>query len=152
MPMRVVDMHRTIAAPIGEVFDWMTDATNYHRVPSVRRVVLVRPGDTHGHGVGAIRVVNALLFRMTEEITEFEPPTFMRYYIPRSIPPLRHDEGYMRFEKVLGGTHVRWYSRFEVRSPIASDLCTLIMVPVIAAGFRFTLDTCEKELRQTAKE
>lgn len=150
--MRVVDMHRTIAAPIGEVFDWMTDATNYHRVPMVRRVILVRPGDTHGHGVGAIRIVNTPLFRMTEEILEFERPTFMRYYIPRSTPPLRHDEGYMRFEEVPGGsTHVRWYSRFEVKAPFASDLCTLMLLPVIVTGFRLALDTCEKELRQNKK-
>ncbi|BAD59910.1 hypothetical protein NFA_50580 [Nocardia farcinica IFM 10152] len=148
---RIVDMERTIAAPIDEVFDWMTDATNYPRVPAVRRVTLVRPGDTHGHGAGAIRIVNTPLLRMTEEIVEYRRPTLMRYRITRSAPPLRHDEGYMAFREVPGGTRVRWYSRFEVDSPFARGPLTLLMVPLIAAGFRLALDTCAKEVRSTKK-
>ncbi|MGW4740150.1 SRPBCC family protein [Nocardia xishanensis] len=144
--MRTVDIERTIPAHVSDVFEWLTDATNYRRISVVRRVTLVRPGDDHCHGSGAVRVVVTPLLRLTEEIVEYRPPTLMRYRITRSTPPLRHDEGFMAFRSVPEGTRVRWFSRFEVASPILAGVCTLAMVPVVAEGFQMTMDRAEREL------
>ncbi|MCP2275352.1 Uncharacterized conserved protein YndB, AHSA1/START domain [Nocardia amikacinitolerans] len=144
--MHTVDIERTIRAPITDVFDWLTDATNYRRVPVVRRVTLIRPGDVHCHGRGAVRVVVTPLLRLTEEIVEYRPPTLLRYRITRSTPPLRHDEGFMAFRSVPEGTRVRWFSRFEVVSPVLPGVCTLAMVAVVSSGFQLALDCAQGEL------
>ncbi|MBL1075529.1 SRPBCC family protein [Nocardia sp. 2] len=144
--MRKVTYERTIPAPLPDVFDWLTDATNFQRVPFVRRVTLVRPGNTTGHGDGAVRLIVTPLLRITEEITEYTPPTLMRYRVLNSVPPLRHQEGYIAFEAVPTGTRVRWNSTFEIASPILPTLCTRLFLPVVRGGFLLVLRTAEREL------
>ncbi|MFF2555618.1 SRPBCC family protein [Nocardia sp. NPDC058058] len=145
--MRTVDVQRTIRAPLPDVFDWLTDATNYQRVPMVRRVTLVRPGDTNGHGAGAVRLIVTPLIRLTEEIVEYEPHRIMRYRLLKSVPPLRHQEGFIAFEEVARGTRVRWFSTFEIATPVCAGLATALFLPAIKGGFLMVLRTAERELR-----
>ncbi|UFS93883.1 SRPBCC family protein [Nocardia huaxiensis] len=145
--MRTVHVQRTIEAPLPDVFDWLTDATNYQRVPFVRRVTLVRPGHTTGHGDGAVRLIVTPLLRITEEIVEYTPPTLMRYSLLKSVPPLRHQEGHISFEEVPTGTRVHWHSTFELASPILPALCTRLFLPVVRGGFLLVLRTAERELK-----
>ncbi|MCU1647088.1 MAG: hypothetical protein JWN03_7363 [Nocardia sp.] len=145
--MRTVDVERTIRAPLPDVFEWLTDATNYQRVPLVRRVTLVRPGNTAGHGEGAVRLIVTPLIRLTEEIVEYKPNEIMRYRLLKSVPPLRHQEGFIAFKKVARGTQVRWFSTFEIASPILPGLCTYLFLPAIHQGFLMVLRTAERELR-----
>ena len=86
--MRTVDVERTINAPIDDVFEWLTDITNYQRVPFIRRVTLVRPGAVIEHGVGAVRLVVTPLLRMQQEVVEFERPRKLRYRNLSSFPPI----------------------------------------------------------------
>lgn len=146
--MHTIVVERTIRAPIAEVFDWLTDATNYTRVPVVRRVTLLRPGDAVANGTGAIRVVTTPLLKLTEEVVEFIPPIHLGYRIIRATPPLRHEEGTLDFREVPDGTHIRWHTRYEVDSRLLTTLLTLAMHPVIAAGFEMVLRTAERELRK----
>ncbi|MFI6868172.1 SRPBCC family protein [Nocardia sp. NPDC050406] len=143
--MRAVEVERTIAAPITDVFDWLTDVTNFQRVPMVRRVTLVRPGNTNGNGVGAVRLIVTPLMRLTEEITEYTPPTQVRYRILNAIPRLRHQDGTVDFTEVPEGTHVRWHSTFEVSR--GSALSTHVFLPMIRGGFHMVLSTAARELR-----
>lgn len=144
--MRVVEVERTIPAPITDVFDWLTDVTNFQRVPMVRRVTLVRPGNTNGNGVGAVRLIVTPLMRLTEEIIEYTPPTQVRYRILNAVPRLRHQDGTLDFTEVTDGTHVRWHSTFEVASR-GSGASTRILLPLIRGGFHLVLATAAKELR-----
>ncbi|UGT39113.1 SRPBCC family protein [Nocardia yamanashiensis] len=145
--MRTVVIERTIHAPRPDVFDWFTDATNYQRVPFVRRVTLVRPGDTRSHGAGAVRLIVTPLLRITEEIVEYSPPELMRYRLLNSVPPLRHQEGYMSFAEVSAGTRVRWFSTFEIASPVLAGFFTAVFAPAIHGGFVMVFRTAERELR-----
>ncbi|QIS15932.1 SRPBCC family protein [Nocardia arthritidis] len=144
--MRTVDIERTIEAPIADVFDWLTDATNYPRVPLVRRVTLVRPGDTHPQGRGAVRLVVTPVLRLTEEIVEYHPPTLMCYRILQSIPTLRHEQGRMEFRETANGTRVRWLSRFELESAW-SGFFTAALSPGIALSFHLLLRTAARDLQ-----
>ncbi|APA95492.1 SRPBCC family protein [Nocardia seriolae] len=145
--MRTVDVERNIAAPQSDVFEWLTDVTNYQRVPLVRRVTLVRPGDTAGNGVGAVRLVVTPLLRLTEEIVAYDPPRMMRYRLLNSVPPLRHQEGSIGFEPCGAGTRVRWSSTFEIAAPILAPVWTRLFLPVVRGGFVMVLRTAERELR-----
>ncbi|MFE3053656.1 SRPBCC family protein [Nocardia sp. NPDC059239] len=144
--MRTVDVERTIAAAPPDVFDWLTDVANYQRVPMVRRVTLVRPGDTAGNGAGAVRLVVTPLLRLTEEIVEYDPPRLMRYRLLNSVPPLRHQEGSITCAPVASGTRVRWSSTFEIAAPVLAPLWTQIFLPVVRGGFVMVLRTAEREL------
>ncbi|MBF6172742.1 SRPBCC family protein [Nocardia blacklockiae] len=146
--MRKVDLERTIQAPIEDVFDWLTDATNFQRVSLVRRVTLVRPGNVAEHGVGAVRLLVTPLLRLTEEIVEYEPPRLLRYRHLTSFPPMRAQDGVLRFDEVPGGTRVRWHAQFEVVAPLFGDAYTLGLAPLVALGIRSVLATADRELRR----
>ncbi|MFJ1459862.1 SRPBCC family protein [Nocardia wallacei] len=146
--MRKVDLERTIQAPVADVFDWLTDATNFQRVPLVRRVTLVRPGNVAEHGVGAVRLVVTPLLRLSEEIVEYDPPRLMRYRILNSFPPLRSQDGVLRFDPVEGGTRVRWHAQFEVAAPFFADMYTVGLAPLVVLGIHSVLSTAERELRR----
>lgn len=145
--MRTVDVERTIPAPLPDVFEWLTDASNFQRVPLVRRVTLVRPGDTNSHGAGAVRLIVTPLLRLTEEIIEYDRPYLMRYRLLKSVPPLRHQEGSIRFEPVPAGTRVTWSSTFEIDAPALAPLWTRLALPMVRGGFVMVLRTAERELR-----
>ncbi|MCM6775083.1 SRPBCC family protein [Nocardia sp. CDC159] len=147
--MRTVDLERTIQAPIADVFDWLTDATNYQRILLIRRVTLVRPGDVAEHGVGAVRLLVTPLMRITEEIVEYDPPRLMRYRILHSVPPLRSQDGFLAFAAAAGGgTRVHWHTQFEVAAPLFSGPWTLALQPIVALGIRSVLARADHELRR----
>ncbi|WP_216894584.1 SRPBCC family protein [Nocardia alni] len=146
--MRTVKVERTIRAPAEDVFDWITDATNYQRTSLIRRVTLVRPGNVAEHGVGAVRLLVTPFVRVTEEIIEYEPPRLIRYKLLTSYPALRRQDGCVRFDEVTGGTRVRWTSEFEVVAPVFAGMWTMAMAPMVAVGLRRVLATAGHELRR----
>ncbi|MFI5780472.1 SRPBCC family protein [Nocardia sp. NPDC051570] len=146
--MRTVDLERTIQAPIADVFDWLTDATNYQRVLLIRRVTLVRPGDIAEHGVGAVRLLVTPLMRITEEIVEYDPPNLMRYKILHSVPPLRSQDGFISFAKNERGTRVHWHTQFEVAAPLFHRFWTLALSPIVSLGIHSVLARANHELRR----
>ncbi|MFE9324457.1 SRPBCC family protein [Nocardia sp. NPDC052278] len=141
--MRTVTVRRTIAAPIEQVFDWITDAANYRQVPGVLRAEVTRVGID---GVGTIREVTTAALKLTEEIVGYERPVRMDYLIRSSIPPLRHESGSMRLRETADGTEVTWGSTFEVRTPVLSGALTRAFTPAVAFGFRTVLRTAERKL------
>ncbi|MEV5650957.1 SRPBCC family protein [Nocardia sp. NPDC052254] len=145
--MRTVDLERTIRAPRVEVFDWLTDISNYRRVPIIRAVRRIRPGDVAEHGTGSVRRIASPPLRLTEQVVDYSPPHRVRYRITDSFPPLRHSQGVVSFDPVAGGTRVRWSARFEVVAPFGGGLLTMLLQPILAAGIRQVLDTAETELR-----
>ena len=146
--MRTVKLERTIRAPLTDVFEWLTDATNLQRVPIIRRVTLVRPGNLVEHGVGAVRLLVTPLVRVTEEIVEYDPPRLIRYKLLSSYPPMRYQDGSVEFKETARGTRVRWTSQFEVAAPLFADLWTVGMAPMVVGGIRSVLLTADRELRR----
>jgi hypothetical protein len=146
--MRTVQVERTIRAPQADVFDWVTDVTNYQRVPVIRRVTLVRPGNLVEHGVGAVRLLVTPLVRVTEEVVEYDPPHLIRYKLLTAYPPMRSHDGCVEFEELGDFTRVRWRSYFEVDAPLFANLWTVGMAPMVVGGIRSVLNTADRELRR----
>ncbi len=144
--MRTLDLERVIRAPRADVFDWLTDATNYQRVPSIRRVTPVRPGNVSEHGVGAVRLVVTPVLRLTEEIVDYDPPKVFRYRILKSLPPLLRQDGTVTFDDHPGGTRVRWRSQFEVAAPLLATAWTFALLPAVYLGLHYVLATADREL------
>ncbi len=145
--MRTVKVQRTINAPTADVFEWLTDVTNFQRIPWVRRVTLVRPGNLTEHGIGSVRLLLTPLARITEEVVEYDPPRLIRYRMLKCSPAIWRQNGSLRFEEVEGGTRVTWICVFEVTTPVFSELWTLAAAPLTVMGFRTVLITAGRELR-----
>ncbi|OXR43946.1 hypothetical protein B7C42_04185 [Nocardia cerradoensis] len=148
LSMRTLDLERIIRAPRADVFDWITDATNYQRVPAIRRVTPVRPGNVSEHGVGAVRLLVTPLLRLTEEVVDYDPPRLFRYRVLKSLPPLRRQDGTVTFDDHPEGTRVRWHSQFEVATPLFAAAWTLALIPAVYLGVSMVLSTAEAELRR----
>lgn len=146
--MRTLDLVRTVRAPRGDVFDWIADATNYQRLPAVRRVTPVRPGNVSEHGIGSVRLVVTPLLRFTEEIVDYDPPRFFRYRVLKSFPPLGHQIGDVTFDDHPSGTRVHWKSQFEFATPVFAAAWTMALLPLVYLGLHSALSTAEKELRR----
>ena len=80
-----------IDAPIGIVFEVLTDHRGYTRFsPVVRRVVLEQEGDPAPNGVGAIRRFPVIGPPVREQVTEYIVPTRFAYRILSGVPVLEH--------------------------------------------------------------
>ncbi|WP_323182835.1 SRPBCC family protein [Aldersonia sp. NBC_00410] len=144
--MYEVRVVKTIAAPIEDVFEWMTNSDNYRRVPGVFAARVLRPGTPPPQGPGAVREVVTAGMKLTERIVELDRPVLMRYRVLTSFPPMRHESGSMSFHAENGGTTVTWVSRFESTAPILTGLASRALGAAVAVGFRGVLRTAGKEL------
>lgn len=118
--MKTIAVTRTIRAPIAQVFDQLTDLSNYTAFPGVRSVRFLREGELERNGVGAIRKVEGGLFWLQEEILGLARPYRMDYRIQRSRPAFHHQGGSMQLQETAGGTEVTWTSTFAIPLPLLS--------------------------------
>jgi len=114
--METVVVERTISASRAEVFDWISNAHNYTRVPIVFHEHLAEKGATAPYGLGAVRVLFAAFGWFRERITAYDPPHSFDYHVYLSIPPARHENGHVTLEEVGDGTHVRHLHHIDVTS------------------------------------
>jgi uncharacterized protein YndB with AHSA1/START domain len=146
--VETMTVERVIAAPVNDVFTWLTTTTNYTASPLVVRCRLTRPGADAPYGTGAVRSHLWLIGWFRERITSYDPPHATEYVVERSMPPARHELGRMTFTEVPGGTRVCWTTRAEIRVPlIGAALTRLLARPIITRTFRTILDAADKALR-----
>ena len=145
--MLTVSVERVVAAPLGDVFEWLSDASNYTRSRFVLHERLVRPGDDAAYGIGAVRQLTWAFGWFRERITAYRPPHEFRYLVERSVPPLRHEGGRVTFTEVPGGTRVHWTTTVELRLPVAAVAATrLLGRPMIVYTFGKVLEAADAAL------
>jgi len=143
--MRTVRVERTIAAPVEDVFEMLTDHAGYARFRGVRSAELLREGELDPNGTGAMRRVVIGPIRLDEEITGFERPRRMDYVIRDMNVPFDHEGGTIAVEGDATRAHVDWTSTFRV--PMRGEgLFTAIAAAAIRAGFVGMLAEIEKKL------
>ncbi|MCV7170999.1 SRPBCC family protein [Mycobacterium manitobense] len=144
--MRVVSARHFIAAPIGEVFDWLADGRNWAAIPGMF-YARVRPVDgPEPYGVGSIREFASSGSKVTELVTGFERPHFMSYQALSSIPPIQHGGGSMTFREVPGGTEIEWETRIRLESPVFAGALTAMYAPLVKLGFLMLMRTAARAL------
>lgn len=142
--MRTIVVKQTLKAPIEKIFDLLADHANYKLLPGVKDSKLVKNGKPNKNGVGAVREIDAGLAWFREEITAYTRPTRLDYLIVASRPPLKHEGGSIRLEKIAGGTVVTWTSPMRVDIPLIGGLLTPLMARQVEKGFKATLRDIEK--------
>ena len=84
---------------------------------------MVKPGDDHPAGVGAVREVTVMGSTFEEVIVAFEPPRLLTYRILRSRPlPIAHELGRVELLPRGEGTEVQWSTTFSVPVPLVGGL------------------------------
>ncbi|SHW57979.1 Polyketide cyclase / dehydrase and lipid transport [Mycobacteroides abscessus subsp. abscessus] len=91
--METIEVRRSIAAPIADVFDWISNAGNYTDSPLFLAAKLIRSGSAAAYGAGAIRRFTFPFAVVHEEITRFDPPYSFSYRVVKCMPPVRHEGG-----------------------------------------------------------
>ena len=145
--MRSVHVTRTIPAPAEAVFDVLADHANYDRFRAIHGSELIRQGDPAPNGVGALRRIKVWPLVFEEEITAYERPTRLDYLIVKLNVPFKHDGGSITLTPEDEATRVDWRSSFSVPTPVVGGPQELIWQPVLARGFRRTLEDVERILQ-----
>jgi uncharacterized protein YndB with AHSA1/START domain len=144
--METVVITRVIKAPIERVFDVVTDHANYAEFPGVKMSRLVREGQPHRNGVGAVREIESGGSWFQEEITLFDPPHRLEYRIVAARPHVEHRGGSMVLASTAGGTTVTWSSTFHVPWPVIGGVVTWLFAPFIGRAFGAMLDDVERRI------
>ena len=114
--MQTVSVRRTVAVPIGDVFDWIADGRNWAKVPGML-YSRVQPADgPEPFGVGSTREFLSTGSKVREVVTAFERPRLISYQTLSTIPPAYHDGGTITFREVTGGTEIAWSTTFQLKS------------------------------------
>jgi len=141
-----IKVESIVEKDIGRVFDAITDHVNYKNFPGIDKSILVEEGKTEQNGEGALRVITAGLFQLTERITLFERPTRMHYHIKASSPiAMRHDKGEITLTPAGDNTHVSWVSEGHMKVPILGSLVIDRIIEMkITKSFQLILDAIEQ--------
>lgn len=144
--MQTISVRQTIRAPIEKVFDLISDHADYKQFPGVSDSRLLKLGSPTRNGVGAVRQVKSGLASFTEEITRYERPTRLDYLISRSFPPLRHQGGTVRLEKIPDGTLVTWTTTMEVKVPLLGRVLTPVFARMLSKALAGILHDIDRRL------
>ena len=142
--MARIDLDKTLAAPIDDVFELLTDHAGYTRFRGFSTAELVREGAEERNGVGALRALAVWPLRFEEEITAFERPTRMDYLIRKVNIPLRHEGGTIELSPSGSGTRVLWRSTFTIEVPIVGGALAALLAVMIRRGFVRLLDDIDR--------
>lgn len=142
--MAKIDLDKTLAAQIDEVFELLSDHAGYTRFSGFSKAELLREGTDEPNGLGAMRRLSARGLTFDEEITAFERPTRMDYLIHKATVPMRHNGGSIRLEPAGEGTRVRWTSEFTMPIPLAGGVLAGAFAFGLERGFVQLLDEIEK--------
>jgi hypothetical protein len=142
--MARIDLDKTLAAPIDDVFELLSDHAGYTRFRGFRTAELVREGAPDPNGVGALRALAVWPLRFEEEITAFERPTRMDYLIRKVNIPLDHDGGTIALSPAGSGTRVLWRSTFTVPVPVVGGALGAVLAALIKRGFVRLLDDIDR--------
>lgn len=132
--MTIVEVEKTLDAPIEGVYELLTDHANYDKFPGVQSSRLTREGTTERNGLGAQREIGLQGVMLWEDVVGFERPNLLEYRIVKIRPPLiKHVIGRVRLEAQGEQTAVHWTSEFKVRIPILAHF----LEPKLHANFTF---------------
>ena len=141
MSVKAVDVSMDIDAPIGEVFERLSDHGAYGTFPNVPAARLTQPGKDEKNGEGAIREVTLKAFgflriEFVEDIVLFQRPHAFEYKLKSAHYNLglfkldvgiNHHGGRLTFKETNGRTTVRWASKLEMTWPLLKYITAMAL-------------------------
>lgn len=125
-----------IHAPIGRVFDAVSDHESFLHAEGSTSTKILRPGAEERNGLGCLRDVRVgPRVSYVEEITAWERPSSFEYQIRETSHPIRHHGARMRFIPRGEGTEIDWTSRIELTIPIVGRSLGPLFRRILTAAF-----------------
>ncbi|MEX0603935.1 MAG: SRPBCC family protein [Marinobacter sp.] len=149
--MQTIVVKRTIAAPIDQVFELLSDHAGYSAFAGIKDARLLKAGLDDPNGNGAVRRIDLGAVWFEEEISNFQRPTTMDYKILRSRPPMQHQSGQIRLQQIPEGTAVTWTSVFRVSIPVIGLVLSPLAAHAGEKAFGSILKTIDRKLTGKAK-
>ena len=113
--MFFIHVEHTIAKPINDVFQILSDHQNYDQFKVCDESSLLLQGKSKPNGDGALRSIRLGKIVFEETIFDYQPPYQFQYKIVKSKPfKVDHYLGELKLNEVHGGTHVVWRSKGAV--------------------------------------
>jgi uncharacterized protein YndB with AHSA1/START domain len=141
-----IQLERTIAAPVEQVFDWLADPANLAAAPLVLKAGYAK--GSSGPGAGSVREVTGVGTWFREDITAYDRPHSYSYLIVRSFPPFNHEGGTLTFTASGDRTHVDWLTNYTHPAWAGGKLLEAVSRPVLRSSFLAILDACAKALER----
>ena len=120
-----VDVSQRIDAPADRVWAVLSE---HERMPEwaapLKRVALIKTGSPDRNGVGAVRLMEAPMQRIEEEIIAWDPPRSFDYTL-LSGAPVRDHRGRLEVVPAGSGCTVRWHVTFEPKVPFTGTALKL---------------------------
>lgn len=143
--MYTIHVEKTLDMPIEKAFEVISDHQNYSLYAGIKEANLLRSGDEHKNGVGAIRQIKAGAMTLQEEIIEYDEPHVMEYRIISASPVnMVHPKGRIELAKVGDKTKVVWHSEFGFRFPLIGQWLDNWFGPRFSKAFSVLLRGMEK--------
>lgn len=142
-----------IQAPMGRVFDAISDHERFFRGHGVTHCQVTRPGKDDRNGLGAVREIDAGGHHFVEEVVRFERPRRFDYIV-RSVTrgrrrlPMQHELGWLELSEQGGRTTLDWRSRFRITIPILGRVLERVMGPRMASAFDRLLQQARDDLER----
>jgi hypothetical protein len=148
--MRAVQVNIHIDAPIGQVFEAVSDHERFLSAADGTRTKLLQGGSAERNGLGCVREVKVgRRAWYVEEITAWERPAYFEYTIRKSSMPMRHAGSRLRFTAARGGTDVEWTSRFSIPIPFLGGFLGAMAGKLYSKAFSRLLTAAKARLERT---
>jgi uncharacterized protein YndB with AHSA1/START domain len=148
--MRDVHVNIHINAPIGQVFEAVSDHERFLVTADGTRTKLLRRGSAERNGLGCVREVKVgRRAWYVEEITAWERPAYFEYTIRNASMPIHHERSRLRFTAADGGTDVEWTSRFTIPIPILGGFLGATAAKLYSKAFTGLLTAAKAQLERT---
>jgi hypothetical protein len=123
-------LRASIAAPVGVVFDVLTDHQGQADRTALRSSTLEREGDPPPNGVGAIRRLTLLGPPIREQVTVFEPPHRFAYKMLSGVP-VRSHTAIVELTQQGTVTVLTWQVDSIPKLPVPAAVWSALVRPVI---------------------
>ncbi|MEN8211728.1 MAG: SRPBCC family protein [Thermodesulfobacteriota bacterium] len=117
MTMQHIEIIQIFNAPVGNIFNLLTDHESFGRIIKTKIRRVVDSNNENKNGKGSVRKVNVFpLPAFEESVITFDPNNVMEYVVSKGSP-IKNHKGRMEFLSEHGKTRLIYTIDFEPKLP-----------------------------------
>ncbi|MCP3952187.1 MAG: SRPBCC family protein [Desulfobacterales bacterium] len=117
MSRQRIEIRQSFDAPVGEIFNALTDHESFGNVIGTNIKRVVDSPDENKNGVGSVRRISSFPVPAFEEtVITYDPNRLMEYVVSKGSP-IKNHKGRMEFSEKEGKTELFYTISFEPKLP-----------------------------------